>query len=364
MARSTQLPETSCPDTEDGGGRGQRASGSTSVTAITLDRLTHRYGRSRGAGGEAGGGERTALDQVSFEVAVGEVFGVLGPNGSGKSTLFAILATLLRPTDGRASVFGFDTATEPHQVRHRIGVVFQTPSLDLKLTARENMIHQGHLYGLCGRALRQRADELLERFDLAKRSDELVERFSGGMRRRLELAKAVLHRPALLLLDEPAAGLDPASRRELWIMLDQLRAQTNMTVALTTHLMDQANRCDRVAILNAGHLIGLDRPAALVQRIGGDVVTIEPADPDTAQELRKLVEQRFGPWAPGAAPQVTGNRIHLQKRGGGALVAQLTSALPERIGRVTVGPPTLEDVFLQLTGLSLPDQPSQDSLAG
>ncbi|MFQ5663578.1 MAG: ABC transporter ATP-binding protein, partial [Terriglobia bacterium] len=225
--------------------------------AIEVDQLTHAYGA------------RTALQEVTCTVPPGEIFGLLGPNGSGKTTLFRILATLLSPTGGRARIFGDDVTQHPLAVRRRIGVVFQSPSLDGKLTAAENLRHQGHLYGLHGKELRHQVDEMLARINLADRRDERVEKLSGGLRRRLEIAKGLLHRPQLMLLDEPSAGLDAGARRDLRVYLRQLRDLHGVTVFLTTHLMDEAESSDRLGILDPGRLVGLGSPEALKKKIGG-----------------------------------------------------------------------------------------------
>ena len=209
---------------------------------IEIKDLRHRYG------------DRAALNGVSFTVGEGEIFGLLGPNGSGKTTLFRILSTLMLPSDGRALIAGFDPSRQPDEVRRRIGVVFQSKSVDIKLTATENLWHQGHLYGLRGALLQERIREMLQRVGLADRAREKVETFSGGMQRRVELAKGLMHRPSVLLLDEPSTGLDPGARRDLWQYLQELRREEKVSVIITTHLMEEAERCDRLAILNAGEV--------------------------------------------------------------------------------------------------------------
>lgn len=317
------------------------------AAALRVAGLTHRYAAA----------ERDALHHVTFDVQPGEIFGILGPNGSGKSTLFAILTTMLRPradhpgTPGTAVILGHDVGREPTAVRQRLGVVFQQPSLDGKLTAYENLLHQGHLYGLRGRDLQARITDALTRFGLADRGREPVERFSGGMRRRLELGKALLHDPSLVLMDEPSTGLDPAARRELWQQLETLRRERGVSVVLTTHLMDEAERCDRLAILNAGELVTVDTPAKLKAAIGGDVITVEPTDgPAAAETLAERIAARFGPWAAGGEPSVIDGVVRLEKADGPEVVAAIASAWPGEIRRLSVGQPTLEDVFLHLTG--------------
>ncbi|MFP4144056.1 MAG: ABC transporter ATP-binding protein [Phycisphaeraceae bacterium] len=318
------------------------------AAAIRVDQLEHRYRARRGAE------PVNALAGVSFTARPGEVFGILGPNGSGKSTLFGILSTLLQPRgSGSASIFGHDVVAEPAAARQQIGVVFQHPSLDAKLTAAENLRHQGRLYGLGGRALRERIDHWLDRFGLADRRNEYVERFSGGMRRRVELAKALLHEPKLLLMDEPATGLDPAARREMWHHLLVLREQQGVTVAVTTHLMDEAERCDRLAIMDRGRLVALDTPGTLKASIGGEVVRVEPDETQPNNEpetLARLIEEQLGPWGEGARPRVVEGEVRFEHPDGPAVVARVASTWPGRVQRISVGQPTLEDVFLDLTG--------------
>src|SRR2546425_10060458 len=245
---------------------------------IVLRDLVHRYG------------DRTALNGVSFDVRAAELFGLLGPNGSGKTTMFRILSTLMVPVGGRAVILGQDAARDPSRLRREIGVVFQAQSIDLKLTAAENLWHQGHLYGLHGPALRNRIKEILERVGLADRANERAETFSGGMQRRLELAKGLLHGPRVLLLDEPTTGLDPGARRDLWQYLRTLRDEEQVTVLVTTHLMEEAERCDRLAILNEGKLVALGTPTELKREIGGDVIVLEVSRPDA---LAMKIQSRF-----------------------------------------------------------------------
>src|SRR5271156_2737536 len=230
----------------------------TAFAPIVLDGLTHNYG------------ERLALDQLSFEVKAGELFGLLGPNGSGKTTLFRILSTLMTPTGGNASIQGFDVAREPNKVRQQIGIVFQARSVDIKLTVAENLKHQGNLYGLSGKFLKSRIDDVLNRVGLLDRKGDFVETLSGGMQRRVELAKGLIHSPSVLLLDEPSTGLDPGARRDLWQYLEMLRDEENVAILVTTHLMEEAEHCDRLAILNEGKLVALGSPFDLKSQIGGD----------------------------------------------------------------------------------------------
>jgi len=342
--------------------------------AIVVDHLTHAYATAlrqpRSKHGKPTAPVPTpaprtlALDDVSLVVNPGEIFGILGPNGSGKTTLFRILATLLRPLNpagstGTVSIMGNDVLTAPAKVRQSLGVVFQAPSLDGKLTAYENIMHQGHLYGLRGSDLAKRIDELLTYFNLADRKRDFVEQFSGGMKRRVELAKALLHQPQLLLLDEPATGLDPGARHDLWRQLIQLRSERGQTVALTTHLMDEADRCDRLAVMSHGKIVAVDTPANLKAQIGGDIITLSSRGTiEEADQLRAAIAEKFGPWEEKTKPTLVAGRIRLERDNGASFIPTLAEAFPGRFESITVGQPTLEDVFLHLTGHTLWDQPA------
>jgi len=272
----------------------------------------------------------------------GELFGLLGPNGGGKTTLFRILATLLPPDSGSARLFDLDAARDAAAIRERIGVVFQAPSVDGKLSVVENLRHQGHLYGLSGRALAARIAEALARFGLAERSRDRVDRLSGGLRRRVELAKGLLHEPEMLILDEPSVGLDPGARRDLWAQIAALRAERGITVLLTTHLLDEAERCDRLAILDRGAIVAFGTPAALRDTIGGEVVSVRARDPVA---LRDAIRARFG-----GEPAILDGAVRVERDGGHAWAAQLAAAFPGEIESLTVSKPTLEDVFVRRTG--------------
>lgn len=297
---------------------------------IDIDQLTFSYG------------DHVALDSLSLRVEPGEIFGFLGPNGSGKTTLFRILSTLVAAPSGRVRILGMDPSLDRDRIRSRIGVVFQSPSLDKQLTAQENLIHQGHLYGLRGEDLRRRVREALSAVGLTDRSGELVGTFSGGMRRRVEVAKGLLHRPRLLLLDEPSTGLDPAARIDMWRHLRKINAEAGVTVLLTTHLMEEADRCTRLAVMERGRLLACDTPAALKDRIGGDVITITTSRP---AEVRSILQERLGVEA-----QEVDGALRLERRAGHQFVPQLIEAAPGLVDAVSVGKPTLEDVFIQLTG--------------
>jgi len=303
---------------------------------ISVQNILHRYDG------------RTALDDVSFEVHPAELFGLLGPNGSGKTTLFRILSTLMIPTAGRSLIMGFDAAQDPAAVRRQIGVVFQAQSVDEKLTAYENLWHQGHLYGLHGFALKTRIDEILGRVGLADRMKELVETFSGGMARRVELAKGLLHHPSVLLLDEPTTGLDPGARRDLWQYLQTLRDQERVSVIVTTHLMEEAERCDRLAILNEGKLVALGTPTELKHEIGGDVILLDATH--DAESLAQRISTRFQVDATVMAHQSRSNQVRIEMENGHRFITNVVEAFPGEIQAVSVSKPTLEDVFIHRTG--------------
>jgi len=298
---------------------------------VSVENLVHRYG------------DRTALNRVSFDVRPAELFGLLGPNGSGKTTLFRILSTLMLPTAGRATILGCDAALEPARLRRQIGVVFQAQSVDLKLTAYENLWHQGHLYGLRGAALKKRIQEILSRVGLADRSSELVETFSGGMQRRIELAKGLLHHPGVLLLDEPTTGLDPGARRDLWQYLATLRDEEHVSVLVTTHLMEEAERCDRLAIMNNGNLVALGTPAELKSEIGGDVIWLAAAH--DAGVLAERIRARFH-----VDTTVLENQVRMEREGAHRFVTEVVEAFPGEIEAISVSKPALEDVFIRRTG--------------
>jgi ABC-2 type transport system ATP-binding protein len=303
------------------------------VPAVEVDALRHRYGT------------RVALDGVSFTVPPGEIFGLLGPNGGGKTTLFKIVSTLLAPSEGAVRVFGDDVARDPAAVRRRLGVVFQHPALDARLTVDENLRHQGHLYGLSGRTLGARIGDVLSRVRLDDRRRDLVGTLSGGLQRRAEVAKALLHRPQLLVLDEPSTGLDPSARRDIWQDLADLRRQEGTSVILTTHLMEEAAGCDRVAILDRGRLVALDTPAALTAAIGGDVVLVTTRD---AEGLAGRVGRRFTVTA-----EVVDGKVRIERDRAHEFITDLVESFPGEIDAVAFGKPTLEDVFVHYTGHGL-----------
>jgi ABC-2 type transport system ATP-binding protein len=297
---------------------------------ISVQDVVHRYG------------DRAALNGVSFDVRHAELFGLLGPNGSGKTTLFRILSTLMIPVGGHATIMGFDVARDPNNLRRQIGVVFQAQSIDIKLTAAENLWHQGHLYGLHGTSLKSRIAEMLGRVGLEDRANEKAETFSGGMQRRLELAKGLLHHPSVLLLDEPTTGLDPGARRDLWQYLGILRDEERVTVIVTTHLMEEAERCDRLAILNEGKVVALGTPDDLKHEIGGDVILLDAKSPES---LAERIRTRFNLDA-----QVLHGQVRIERENGHRFITDVVEAFPGEIEAISVSKPTLEDVFIHRTG--------------
>ena len=301
--------------------------------ALEVSNLSHRYGN------------RAALTAVSFSVSVGELFGLLGPNGGGKTTLFKIVSTLITPIDGSVRVFGRDVVADPDHVRRQIGVVFQSPALDLRLRVDENLRHHGRLYGLNGRRLAERIRAVLALVRLDDRATELVGTLSGGLRRRAELAKALLPAPKLLILDEPSTGLDPGARRDMWEHLEQLRRQDHTAIVVTTHLMDEAARCDRVGVLHHGRLVAVGAPDALTAAIRADVILITTPDRDG---LATKIRERFGEQV-----EVLDDRLRLERQRAHEFITDLVEAFPGEIDAVAFGKPTLEDVFMHHTGQRL-----------
>jgi ABC-2 type transport system ATP-binding protein len=298
--------------------------------AIDVRGLSHSYA------------ERRALDGVEFSVEAGTIFGLLGPNGGGKTTLFRILSTLLPIQKGQARVVGLDLAREPDEVRKHIGVTFQSPSIDPKLTVGENLKYQGQIYGLFGGHLRQRIDLLADKLGLRERLKDRAETLSGGLKRRVEIAKGLLHWPKVLLLDEPSTGLDPGARHDLWRYLRGLREEDGVTVLVTTHLMEEAERCDKLGILDHGRLIALDTPLALRSMLGDDYITVQCDEPD---QLSARIRERFG-----VTPQKLGGALRIGKSRGHEFVRDLVEAFPDDVKTVSLGKPTLEDVFIERTG--------------
>lgn len=291
-------------------------------------------------------GQVKAVDGISFNVEEGEIFGFLGPNGAGKSTTIKILCTLIRPTAGTVRVGGYDVMREPASVRRTIGVVFQDGSLDDRLTAAQNLYLQGMLYGLPRQLQRERSRELLEMVGLWEKRDDTVRTFSGGMRRRLEIARGLLHRPKVLFLDEPTLGLDPQTRAAIWDYIKKLRAEEGLTIFMTTHYMEEAENCNRIAIIDHGRIQALDTPDNLKRLVGGDVVAITPAG--RAEDLCRLIQERFG-----LAAQSGPGGIYTEVADGASFIPKLAAGLGEHISSISLRRPTLEDVFLKMTGRAI-----------
>jgi ABC-2 type transport system ATP-binding protein len=305
------------------------------MVAVSVSGLTKRYG------------EIEAVRGIDFEVYEGEVFGFLGPNGAGKSTTINILCTLAEATSGEAQVAGHDVRTERTEVRRNIGLVFQEPTLDGYLTADQNLRFHGELYGVPRAQLRSRMDEVLTMVGLEDRRGDLVQTFSGGMRRRLEIARGLLHSPHVLFLDEPTIGLDPQTRASIWEYISELRRREQITVFVTTHYMDEAENCDRIAIMNEGEIAVIDTPEALKSGIGADRVQIRTSDDDAA--IAQL-QQIFGLEA-----AVHEGAVTFAVPGGAQFVPRLFSKLDVAIEMVTVTRPSLDDVFMTYTGTTIRD---------
>jgi ABC-2 type transport system ATP-binding protein len=286
-------------------------------------------------------GDLVAVDGASFSIKEGEVFGLLGPNGAGKTTILHMLATLLRPTGGRARVNGYDVVREPSKVRKSIGMVFQEPSSDDLLTGYENLKLHALLYGVPRSIREKRIKEVLALVDLSDRRRDLVKHYSGGMRRRLEIARGLLHSPKVLFLDEPTLGLDPQTREHIWHYIEGLVAEQKISVIITTHYMEEADRlCDRIAIVDHGKVVVLDTPENLKRELGGDIVKLEIEKPDLkAVEVLPYVKK----------VEVKGSSVFLTVEDAGAHIQEILS-LVGKVSTVELRPPSLDDVFMHYTG--------------
>ena len=297
-------------------------------------------------------GDREALRGVDFEVQEGAAFGFLGPNGSGKSTLFKLLSTLVPLQQGAVTMLGHDLAKDAAVIRRRVGVVFQSPAVDKKLTVLENLRYGGLMLGLSGAALQARIDACLEAADLGDRRKDSVEELSGGLRRRVEIAKCLLSEPDLVLLDEASTGLDPAARREMWKVL---RAQEGETVLFTTHLMEEAAEADRLMLLDEGGVVAQGRPGELMEEVGGQVIEIESA---AAQELQRQLQSELSVEATllDQTLRIDGENVH-------ELVPEIMERCGDRVRRLQLAHPSLEDVFLHRTGkrfvVTAPEEPKK-----
>jgi ABC-2 type transport system ATP-binding protein len=312
------------------------------MNAIHVEGLTRKFG------------DFVAVNGISFDVHENEVFGFLGPNGAGKTTTINMLCTLLRPSGGRAEVSGIDVSIDPDAVRQSIGLIFQDPSLDEQLTGRENLRFHAMLYNVSMDDFRRRSDELLTMVELSEKADDLVRTYSGGMKRRLEISRGLLHRPKVLFLDEPTLGLDPQTRRHIWEYLFRLRERRGITMFMTTHYMDEAENCDRIAIIDHGQIVALDTPEVLKGLVGGDIVTVRTSDNESA--ISKLTQMeavavRRGPEGQVIVETEKGDQFipHMM-----AVLADGREALD--VHSVNLRRPTLEDVFIKLTGRAIREE--------
>jgi ABC-2 type transport system ATP-binding protein len=306
------------------------------VHAIDAQQLVRRFGTF------------VAVNEVSFTVGQGEVFGFLGPNGAGKSTTINMLCTMMRPTSGTALINGHDIARQPDAVRQSIGIIFQDASLDDRLSALENLQFHSMLYDVPGDVFAARSKELLAMVDLTDKAGELTRTYSGGMKRRLEIARGLLHHPKVLFLDEPTIGLDPQTRRHIWQYLLKLRQQEGVTMFMTTHYMDEAEHCDRIAIIDHGRVVALDTPSNLKALVGGDIITVRTSDnPRAAERLKTAadMDSRVGPDGHLIVETAEGDRFIP------VLIEMLAAADPAiAVSSINLSRPTLEDVFIKLTG--------------
>jgi len=293
-------------------------------------------------------GELEAVKGVSFSVKEGEIFGFLGPNGAGKTTTINILCTLLKPTDGQAKVNGYDVIKERSQVRQSIGLVFQEPALDDYLTAEQNLRFHGYAYGIPKNVLEPRLKELLEMMELWDRRKGKINTYSGGMKRRLEIARGLLHHPRVLFLDEPTLGLDPQTRRRIWDYIHDLRKRENLAIFMTTHYMDEAENCDRIAIIDYGQTVALDTLEKLKDGVGGDVISVKTED---NEEAMRLLEGQYK-----LKPGIENGIISFTVPHGEEFLPKFVSGFPLRLLSIGLRRPTLEDVFLKLTGRNIREQ--------
>jgi len=306
------------------------------MNIIKVEKLTKKFG------------DFAAVRGISFEVKKGEIFGFLGPNGAGKSTTIGMLSTLITTTSGKALINGFDVSDETDDVRRSIGLVFQDPSLDDRLKARENLIFHARLYGLSKKEYVQRVKEVLELVELWDRKDSLVKSFSGGMKRRLEIARGLIHYPKVLFLDEPTLGLDPQTRAHIWEYILKLRESQQMTIFMTTHYMNEAEYCDRIAVIDQGKIIALDTPAKLKKKVGGDIIQLKSQDKD---KLREEIKKRYG-----IKVKEEGESLQIEVSDGEKFLPRLFNDLNTRIDSIELRKPTLEDVFLKLTGRKIREE--------
>jgi len=342
------LPETARPASAAAGS----PAGAGAGEIIEVDRLSRDFNGLK------------AVAEVSFTVGHKEIFGFLGPNGAGKTTTINMLCTLLKPSSGHATLNGYDIVDQQDEVRQSIGIVFQDPTLDDQLTARENLQFHAMLYNVPAGERDERARRVLDMVGLTPRAGDKVETFSGGMKRRLEIARGLMHYPRVLFLDEPTLGLDPQTRSAIWEHIHELRREYDITVFLTTHYMDEAENCDRIAIMDHGRIVALDTPGNLKHQVGGDIITLRSSD---AKETQRELREKFNLKSQvSAVPEGTsgpaGDRVYLEVPSGRTLLPQLLKGLSSEILSVTVREPTLDDVFLKLTGRQIREETVTDKM--
>ncbi|MBI4684045.1 MAG: ABC transporter ATP-binding protein [Nitrospirae bacterium] len=297
-------------------------------------------------------GNIIAVNDISFDVEEGTIFGFLGPNGAGKTTTINILCTLLSPTSGRAFINGHDCVRESSSVRKSIGIVFQDITLDKDLTAEENLLFHAYLYNVAKAERRKRVEDVLKFVDLHSRKDDLVKKFSGGMKRRLEVARGLIHRPKVLFLDEPTLGLDPQSRTNLWEFITHLPKRHNVTIFMTTHYMEEAEVCNNIAIIDDGKIISRGSPDELKKTVGGDVIYLKTKDNNRAKdEIKKILNLEAA---------IKDSELFLSAVKGEACIPELIRALGESVLSVRLQRPTLNDVFLKLTGKAIREEEASD----
>jgi len=294
----------------------------------------------------------TAVDHVSFEVKKGEIFGFLGPNGAGKSTTINMLSTLLIPTEGEATINSFDVLTQRDDVRKSIGLVFQDPSLDDRLTAEENLRFHAKLYGVPKEEYKKRMEEVLHLVDLWDRKEGIIKTFSGGMKRRLEIARGLVHYPQVLFLDEPTLGLDPQTRAHLWEYILRLKKERAMTIFMTTHYMNEAENCDRIAIIDYGKIVALDTPVNLKKQVGGDIISMTS---NQKAELKNELEKRYK-----KEVKEKDGFLQVEVEDGEKFLPRLFNELTAKIDSIELRKPTLDDVFLSLTGRAIREEEASD----
>jgi len=310
------------------------------MNIVEVKNLTKRFGKF------------VAVDNISFAVAQGEIFGFLGPNGAGKSTTISMLATLLKLDGGEARINGYNVLNQRNQVRKSIGLVFQDPSLDDRLTAKENLCFHADLYGVARKDCLERLPGVLKLVDLEDRKDSIVRTFSGGMKRRLEIARGLIHYPAVLFLDEPTLGLDPQTRFNIWQYIFKLRQERETTIFMTTHYLNEAEYCDRIAIIDKGKIVALDTPDNLKKLVGCDIITIKSSD---QEKLKRELEQKFP-----EKMRIGEEGIELEVEEGEKFLPILFSDLQSKIDSVELRKPTLDDVFLSLTGKKIREEQASD----